>query len=179
MKFTLKDIVFAAIIGAAMNVAGMFLVSLVLAVPLPGIRTVVIAPVYGLLLALAFLKIRKTGTATLVALFNGLVLGFMSLTMLALIVASGLTADVAFYLGKKKISIEKNIIFSTAIFLAATVLYGILFGALMTSQTALASTMTNPLLIGISTLVSSLLAVLGASLGIKIGKELQGISLLK
>ncbi|UNC92070.1 hypothetical protein [Candidatus Contubernalis alkaliaceticus] len=64
MKFTLKDIVFAAIVAAAMNVLSFVTVPLVVALPIPGIRLVVVAPFYGLLLALALMRIKKTGTAS-------------------------------------------------------------------------------------------------------------------
>jgi energy-coupling factor transport system substrate-specific component len=76
LDFKLKDVVYMAITAAAMMVVSFFTVPLVVALPIPGIRTIVVAPFYGLLIALAVVKIKKVGTCTIVSTLCGLPLAF-------------------------------------------------------------------------------------------------------
>jgi energy-coupling factor transport system substrate-specific component len=97
LDFKLKDIVYMAITAAAMMVVSFFTVPLVVALPIPGIRTIVVAPFYGLLIALAVVKIKKVGTCTIVSTLCGLPLAFISPVILMFCVASGITADLVFF----------------------------------------------------------------------------------
>lgn len=179
MKFTLKDIVFAAIIAAAMNVISYVTVPLVVAVPLPGIRVIVVAPFYGLLTALALMRINKPGTVTLISFLTGAVLVFISPVILVFLLASGIIADLLIYFFWRDLKKPKNIILGTAVYLAAMVPFGSLFGAIMTYHTPVGELLTQSGLILGAALLSFLLGALGGFLGVKAGKELQGVSLMK
>lgn len=179
MKFSLKDIVFAAITSAAMNVVSFITVPLVIALPIPGIRTIVVAPFYGLLLAIALMKIGKPGALTLVALLAGGVLVFISPAILAFLVASGIVADLCYWLFLRKLPQNRGMVWAVGVFMAVMVPFGILFGALLAAGTSVSQFLTQPLLIGLTTVICFILGSLGGMLGVKIGKEFQGISLMK
>ena len=179
MKFSLKDIVFAAVIAAAMNVLSFVTVPLVVAIPIPGIRVLVIAPFYGLLLALALMRIRKTGTATLVSFLAGAVLLFVGPVILLFLLASGIIADVLIYFFWRDMEKPVNVVLGSGTYLAAMVPFGAFFGSLMLQDTPLAVLMTEWWLVLLASLLAFLLGAAGAWLGVKANKELRGFSMMK
>jgi len=179
MKFTLKDIVFAAIVAAAMNVLSFVTVPLVVALPIPGIRVVVVAPFYGLLLALALMRIKKTGTASLISFLTGAVLLFVGPVILVFLMASGIVTDLLIYLFWRDMEKPANIILGSASYLAVMVPFGSFFGSIMIQDTPLAELITQWWLVLLVSLAAFLLGAAGAFLGVKSNKELKGFSMMK
>lgn len=179
MKLQLKDVVFAAIIAAAMNVISFIAVPLVMAIPLPGAKTVAVAPFYGLFLAIALLKTQKYGVLTLVSFLAGIPMFFISPCILAFLVASGLSTDLCLYLFFHNLRKDSTIILASGIFMAFMVPYGLLFGALLAGGTNLATFLLQPWLVLGATLICFFLGGLGGKIGMKIGKEFQTTSLMK
>ena len=172
MNFTIKDIVFMALISVVMNVVSFMTVPLVTAVPIPGIRNVVVAPFFGLLLAIALLKIKKIGTATIISFFVGVLLIFISPAILAFMLASGIVTDIVAVLLKKPFDDSKNIILLCGVYMIVEVWFGIFFGALFLSPGfSFDLFLTQPLVILVMSLASFLLGAAGGFLGSKIGGE--------
>lgn len=179
MNFTLRDIVFAAIIAAAMNVLSFVTVPLVVAVPVPGIRVVVVAPFYGLLLSLSLVRINKAGTATLVSFLAGAVLVFVGPVILVFLLASGIVTDLLIYAFLRDMERPRNVIVGSALYLAAMVPFGSLFGSLMLQDTPLAALVTQWWLVLLAAAVASLLGGAGAWLGVRANRELRGFAMMK
>ncbi|MDD4262695.1 MAG: hypothetical protein PHS89_11010 [Syntrophaceticus schinkii] len=176
LDFKLKDVVYMAITAAAMMVVSFFTVPLVVALPIPGIRTIVVAPFYGLLIALAVVKIKKVGTCTIVSTLCGLPLAFISPVILMFCVASGITADLVFFLlGRDALNRAKvSIVGGT--YMGTMMVYGELMGALILRDTPISAVLQNPLVLLLTFVLSAVLGALGSLLATRISKEFRGIS---
>jgi energy-coupling factor transport system substrate-specific component len=168
LDFKLKDIVYMAITAAAMMVVSFFTVPLVVALPIPGIRTIVVAPFYGLLIALAVVKIKKVGTCTIVSTLCGLPLAFISPVILMFCVASGITADLVFFLlGRDALNRAKvSIVGGT--YMGTMMVYGELMGALILRDTPISAVLQNPLVLLLTFVLSAVLGALGSLLATRI-----------
>ncbi|MDW8233537.1 MAG: MptD family putative ECF transporter S component, partial [Roseiflexaceae bacterium] len=92
-RFALRDVVFLAVAAACLLAVSFLVVPLVIALPIPGIRSLAPSLFYGLLLAVALLKVRQPGTLVIVVFFVGLVLLMMSWVMFATNVIAGVLAE--------------------------------------------------------------------------------------
>lgn len=177
--FTLKEITFAAIIAAGMIVVSLVAVPLVVAVPVPGIRNLVVAPFFGLLLSLALIRINNHATVTLVSFLTGAVQLFIGPVIFIFLVASGIVTDVIRYLFWRETGTPRHVIFSAGLYMAVMVPFGAFFGALMAGETPLAALLKAPLFILGAAVVCFGLGALGAYLGVKIAREFKSISMFK
>ncbi|MDR2109027.1 MAG: hypothetical protein LBP28_06185, partial [Coriobacteriales bacterium] len=75
--FSVGDIVFLAILAAALTIVGALTMPLAMTVTLFGVRNAAAALFYGLFGALALTKVRRPGALVLLALFNGVILLMM------------------------------------------------------------------------------------------------------
>ena len=172
LKFTVKDVVFMALIAVAMNVASFLTVPLVVALPLPGIRNVVVAPFFGLLLAIAILRVRKVGTATIVSFFTGVLLVFISPSILLFELASGIVADLVGLLWKGSYTKPVPVIIICAIYMVVNVWFGIIFGALLSVESFKLSMFADqPLVVLAASAVSFGLGAAGAWVGARVTGE--------
>jgi energy-coupling factor transport system substrate-specific component len=172
LNFTVKDVVFMALIAVAMNVASFLTVPLVVALPVPGIRNVVVAPFFGLLLAIALLKIKKVGTATIVSFFTGALLVFISPSILLFELASGIVADAMGLLWKGAYSKPVPVVVICAVYMLVNVWFGIIFGALLAvGDFSLGWFVEQPLIVAAASAVSLLLGGAGALVGARVSGE--------
>ncbi len=177
--FTLKQITFAAIIAAAMIVVSLVAVPLVVAIPVPGVRNLVVAPFFGLLLSLALMRINHPATTTLVSFLAGAVQAFIGPVILIFLLASGIITDVVRHLFWRDMQNSRHVIFSAGFYMAVMVPFGAFFGALMAGETPLAALLTAPWFILGAVAICFCLGALGAYLGVKIAREFMSISLFK
>ncbi len=177
--FATKEIIFAAIIAAAMIVVSLVAVPLVVAVPIPGIRNLVVAPFFGLFLSLALVRIKHPATLTLVSFLTGAVQTFIAPVILVFLLASGIVTDLLRYFLWRDPQKPAHVIITAGVYMAVMVPFGAFFGALMAGRTPLAALLTAPLFILGAALVCFGLGALGAFLGVKIAREFKSISLVK
>lgn len=177
MRFGVKDVIFAAIISVAMNVVSFIAVPLATAIPIPGARTLIIAPFYGILMTIAVMKIPKAGLPTLVALFTGGVLLFISPTIFLFLLSSALLAELAVFLLYRDYRKGFAPQWISALYCGFQVPFGVLFGSIFVGDYVAGFVVNAPVMIGMFSLTAAL-GFLGALLGRKIGLELKGIGKL-
>jgi len=171
-NFTVKDAIFAALIAVAMNVISFITVPLVTAMPVPGIRNLVVAPFFGLFMAIAMLKIGKPGTATIVSFLVGIMLVFISPLILAFMLASGAIADIAALLWRGSYKSPIAVIAICGIYMMVNVWLGIVFGALfLVENYSLDIFLSQPVAIAIASALCFALGAAGAAVGTKISTE--------
>lgn len=178
-KLTLRDITFAAIIAAAMIVVSLIAVPLVVAVPVPGIRNLVVAPFFGLFLSLALMRINHHATITLVSFLTGAVQLFIGPVILVFLVVSGIAADLIRHLFWRDTQKPLNVILSTGFYLGIMAPLGAFFGALMASETPVAEVLKAPWFMLGAAALCFILGALGALLGVRIAGEFKNIFLAK
>ncbi len=174
--FTLREIIFAAVMAAAMCVIGFIIIPLVIAIPIPGLQALAVAPFYGLLLAVALVRIPKTGFLTLISFFLSVVNSFISPVMGVLFIGSALTAELLAVLLFGGYRSKFAAIVVPGLYMAAMMPLSLLIGVLLARETALADFLLQPHLVVGSTAGSLLLGVAGGWLGQRIGAELNKIA---
>ena len=176
MYFKVKDIVFIAIIAVVMMVVSFLTMPLVTAffAIMPGIGVLVVAPFYGLLIALLLSKVQKVGAITFVSLILGLPLIFISPAMTILTIGSGLFADLVALLWKGVFKSQRKIIILSGIYIFSMfylgLLAGIIFSVIGFSPEHLAQNI--PLVIAGSLLAFGMAAA-GGFVGTKLSSEFQ------
>jgi energy-coupling factor transport system substrate-specific component len=131
MGFSVKDIVLIALISAAMLVVGSILFPLIIPLfaTVPGLGVLLVSPFFGLLLAIALVKVGKMGTATAISLIIGTLLLFINPVMFFLFVAGGISADLsAFLLGTYRKGRMVPVV--TGMYMLTMYFLGLVFGAL-------------------------------------------------
>lgn len=177
-KFKVKDIVFLAIMAAVLLLAGAVTMPLMISASLFGLRNLATAPFYGLLCAVALMKVPKPGALTLVGVFNGAVLLMMSPAMFLSNAAGALICELVILLIFRDYKSPKSILLSAGLFIPFTVPLSIPFLMLL-NGTTFAETIGSPGTAGLVTLGTVVLGIVGALLGMKTGRELQKAGKLK
>lgn len=174
----LRDVIFLAIVAAAVTLVGFVTVPLVLAIPIPGIRSVPAAFFYGLLMAISALRVRKIGSIFMVALLNGLVLLMMSWIMLANNVIAALLAEAIVWMIFKNYEKDSAVLLAAGLYMPLTIPAGFLI-ALWIGGDHLGKYLAIPWLVLLMVLATAALSFAGAFAGLKIGKELKKAGVFK
>lgn len=175
--FTNKQIVSMAVIAAAMFVVSCITVPLVLGVPFPGIRCLACGLFFGLLIALAYVKVPKVGTGTVVTLICSLPMFFFSWVITAFTVAAGICTDIYFLLVRKRLTTATItglgiVIMSTMMVIAES--FGIWFIE-NNAWTSFSQYMAEGWRVAIGFLGSAILGGLGSFLATKVFKEFKSL----
>jgi len=93
-KFKLNEILFISLIVATVFALGYILIPLMLMVPLPAYKAIVVAPIYSAAVTLIMIKIKKRGTITLLGLLLGMILSMFTVLMLLIATCGGLITDI-------------------------------------------------------------------------------------
>jgi energy-coupling factor transport system substrate-specific component len=171
-KYTVKDIVFLAILAAALTITGMITMPLVMAVTLFGVRNAGAALFYGLFGVIALMKVRKPGALLLVGLFNGAILLMMSPVMFINNVIGSLLAEAIALLIFRSYDSDKSIVTAAGLFVPLTLPCSLLFGMILNGKT-FAEVVENPVASIFICLAAIVLSFIGAFIGLKIGRELR------
>jgi energy-coupling factor transport system substrate-specific component len=174
----LRDILFLAIIAAAITLAGFITVPIVVAVPLPGIRMVTPALFYGIFLTIGVMRVRKLGCVFIPMFLNGLILLMMSPIMFINCVFAGAAAEgitLALFRGYKR---------DIAAVLAGTISIPLWFPgdlalSVIIGGEKLSEYTTQPWITAVFFTASLLLSFGGSMIGLKIGRELTKAGVLK
>ncbi len=175
---TTRDVVFLAVIAACVTAAGMVVVPLVGAAPLPGMRALVAAFFYGFFLAIGLLKVRKRGAVFLVALFNGLVLLMMSWLMLANNLVAGLATELLVLAVFRDYQSEKAILLGAGTYICMSLPASFLMAAWLGGP-AIGRFLTHPAVVAPIFLGTAALSFGGAWAGLKLGRELIKAGVIK
>ncbi len=179
-KFTVRDIVFLAIVSA---IALVTCATMMLVIPYLTVIFGVAQAVTGLQLSLFFAvglsKVRKPGALFLMSLFTGLIQLAMAPAMFVTTVVSGLIVEllmgIIFRGYEKDLSVFLGAMLVTPLTLPFNYLYNLWFGK--EAMVAVASRSVG-ITVGMSVLVVAISA-LGAWLGLKIYRELEKSGALK
>ena len=171
MKFTVKDIVFIALVSAAMLVVSFLTIPIVIAMPIPAITSMVFAPFAGLLMAIAMLKVRKIGTASLVSLLVGIILLFMSPVMFCFMVVGGIVTDAFAWAWKRGYTDSRMVIISCGFYTLALILFSVAFSFVFVTKMSLPSLLQQPLLLLLIAAICFALGAIGALIGSKVWLE--------
>ena len=171
-KFTIKDIIFIAIIAATLILTGLITMPLVMSTTLFGLRNMVSAPLYGMFTMLGIMKIKKVGTLTLIGLFNGSVLLMMAPVMFWTMILGSFISELITFLIYKGYESNKSRVMASTLFIPFTLPTTLLFTMLIHGKTY-TEIIKKPVMSIILCIGTALLSYLGAKIGQKLGRELQ------
>lgn len=171
-KFTVKDIIFLAILSAALTIAGGLTMPLVMMVTLFGLRNLVAAAIYGIFAVIALLKVRKPGALVILGFFHGVVLLMMAPVMFFNMVIGAIVAELVALIIFKNYENDKSIAIAAGLYIPFTLPTTLIFTMVLNGQT-FNQVVGNPMLSGIVCVATIVLSFVGVKIGLKIGKELQ------
>ncbi len=178
-KFTVKDIVFLAIISAV-ALCSAAVMAIVSHIYIFGLAQLVTALQFSLFPAVALYKVRKPGTLLFFALFTGLFELFMAPVMFVSSVLTGLILETFMLLIFKGYKNNLAIFLSAALFIPATLPFNALYYRLFSKEMFdLFFADGFQILALVFVLSSILVSCVGSFLGIKISKELSKAGVLK
>jgi energy-coupling factor transport system substrate-specific component len=177
-KFTVRDIVFLAVLAAALTVTGVITMPLVMTITLFGVRNAAAAIFYGAFGAIALLKVRKPGALLLVSIFNGAILLMMSPVMFLNNFFGALAAEIIALAIFKTYENEKAIVLAAGLFVPLTLPASVFFAMLLNGQTV-SQIVERPWLSALICALTVGLSFAGAAIGLKIGRELRKAGKLK
>ena len=180
-KYTIKDIIFIAIIAAGYLISGFVAIPLIIGTGIYGSPYVIMAIFYAFFTVILLLKVHKPGCILLAAVINGLVLAMMSVVMLFMIVGGALLTELITLLVFR--SYEKK----AAVITAGSLLMPLAFPVgVLTNMLLLGGSLDEIIGGGGGAVVNLLcwlgtivLAVLGSFIGWKVGSELKKAGKLK
>lgn len=171
-KFTMKDIIFIAIMAAALVLAGAVVMPLVMSTTLFGLRNMVSAILYSLLTILALMKVKKIGTMSLLGLFHGSVLLLMAPLMFFNMVIGSIVSELITWIIFKNYESDRAKVFASTLFIPLTLPVTFLFTMILHGQNV-NEIIKRPLLSLAICIATVILSYIGTKLGQKLGRELQ------
>ncbi|MDR0875486.1 MAG: hypothetical protein LBN12_04680 [Clostridiales Family XIII bacterium] len=177
-KFTVRDIVFLAVLAAALTVTGVITMPLVMTITLFGVRNAAAAIFYGTFGAIALLKVRKPGSLLLASVFNGAILLMMSPVMFLNNFFGAIVSEIIALAIFKTYENEKAILLAAGLLVPLTLPASVFFAMLLNGQTA-SQIVERPLLSALICVLTVALSFAGAAIGLKIGRELRKAGKLK
>jgi energy-coupling factor transport system substrate-specific component len=171
-KFTVRDVVFLAILAAALTITGMVTMPLVMTVTLFGVRNAAAAIFYGIFCTVGLMKVRKPGALILIGVFNGAVLLMMSPVMFFNNLVGSILAEAIALAIFRSYERDGAIVLAAGLFVPLTLPCSILFGMLLNGQT-FADVVVNPFVSSLICAAAVVLSFAGAWIGLKLGRELK------
>lgn len=171
-KFTVKDIIFLAILSAALMLAAGATMPLVMYNQLFGVRNLVSGAIYGIFFMIGLMKVRKFGTLTIMGLLNGFILLMMAPVMFWNMALAPIVSELITFLVFKSYESDKAKVLSSTLLIPLTIPVTLLFTMLLHGMT-LSEVVTNPLVSTILCIATIILSYVSTKLGQKLGRELQ------
>lgn len=171
-KFTMKDIIFIAIMSAALVLAGLVVMPLVMSTSLFGLRNMTSAILYSILTIIVLMKVQKIGALTLLGLFHGFVLLMMSPVMFFNMAVGSVVSELLTLIIFKSYDSDKAKVFAATLFIPLTIPTTLLFTMIIHGQ-SFDQIIDRPLLSLSLCVATIILSYLGTKLGQKLGRELQ------
>jgi energy-coupling factor transport system substrate-specific component len=164
--------------AAAVTLVGFVTIPLVLAVPIPGVRSVPAALFYGLFMAIGALKVRKPGSILVIAALNGLVLLMMSWIMFLNNLIAALIVELIVWLIFRGYDKDSAIILGAGLYMPLTIPANFIVAVFIGGE-YLGDYLTSPWLVVLMVVAAAVLSFGGAFAGIRIGRELYKAGILK
>ena len=177
-KFQVKDIVFLAVLSAAMTLCGGITMPLVMHTTVFGLRNMAAAPIYSIFVAIGLMKVRKPGALTIIGLFSGAPLIFFSTVMFFNNFVSAIIAELIMLLIFRGYQKKVSVFVTTGIYMPFSLPISVLFSLWLNGQ-SYAQLTANPKISVLTSIGTIILAFLGAAIGMKIAAELQKAGKLK
>lgn len=177
-RFTLKDIVFLAVLSAVLLLVSSLIMPIVMFTQLFALRQLLAAPVFALFCAIGIRKVSKIGTLTIIGFFSGFVLLFMSPIMFFNNFFGAIIAEVLTLIIFKNYTKRSSIIFSAGIYIPITLPITLFFTAVMRGK-SFSAQIGNGISSAAVAVGSIALGIAGAWLGMKIADELEKAGKLK
>jgi hypothetical protein len=171
-KITIKDIVFIAVLSAALTLAGMITMPLVMTITLFGLRNMVSAVFYSLFAMLGIMRVEKKGTLTLIGLFHAFVLLMMAPVMFFSISSGALFSELITLIIFKNYSTDKSKVLASMLFIPLTLPTTLIFTMAIHGMSFL-EVIEKPFISVVFTIATIVLSYVGAKLGQKLGYELK------
>lgn len=176
-KFTVKNIVFLAIMAALLFLCGAVAMP-IMTVTLFGLRNMVTAIFYAFFSVITLMKVQKPGALSFLGIFNGAILFMMSPVMFVTNSVSAVLAEFITLLFFKSYENPKAILTACILWMPLTLPFTAIFSVLMNGKTFSEVIAFSPHVV-LTCGGTILLSVIGAFLGQKIGNELQKAGKLK
>ena len=170
-RWQLKDYVFAAFMTVGMAVASVLTVPLVGPIPLPGIRTIVWAPLAGIFLTLGMARLQRSGSVALIVGTLALVLSRISFVITAFLVAAVVVTEIVMLL-RGGFRGKINRLLGNVIFFSSATVSGALVGAYTAGQ-VFGAWLSQAWILLPMTLLSGVAGAVGWWLGELVVKQLQ------
>ncbi len=181
-KFTVKDIVFLAIISAVTLVTSAVM-PLVIAVPVFGIIQVALGFQFSVFPAIGVMKVRKPGSVVFAAIFSGIVLVFMNPIMFACLALCAVIAEAISLVIFKGYEKDAACFLASALYLPLSLpflhIWYKAIGIGDSGEAVKALVNPEPLTAALMSLAVVAICCLGAFVGVKISKELRKSGALK
>lgn len=178
--FTVKDIVFLAIISAVtLCTCAVMPLVISLQTVIFGIAQVVTSLQISILFAVGLMKVRKTGSLFIMAILTGLFQLLMSPTMFLSNVLIGLITEVLIYLLFKGYEEKKAVFAAVVVYNTLSLPYSYIYNKFFGREAMAAVAERVPWLTAVMTLAVIALSMLGAWIGIKLSKELKKSGAMK
>lgn len=171
-KFTVKDIIFLAILSAALILAAGATMPLVMSNDLFGVRSIASAMVYGLFCMIGLMKVKKFGTLTIIGIFNGVVLLMMAPVMFWNMALAPIVSELITFLIFRSYESDNAKIFAATVLIPFTMPVTLIFTMLLHGKT-FADVVTNPTVSIALTIGTIIISYISTKVGQKLGKELQ------
>lgn len=178
-KFTVRDIVFTAIIAAAFILSGMITIPFVLSADLYGLTYLITSPLYAFFIVILLLKVKKPGCIFLAGFINGLVLCMMSTVMFFMQATGALLCEVITLLIFRSYEKKASVITAAVIYMPLVFPMGIVGNMLIKGGNPAELLRGGIGLNLVCYLGIILLGMLGAWIGWKLGSELKRAGKLK
>jgi len=179
-KFTVRDIVFLAIMAAASMVTSAVMPLVIpLLTTVFGIAQLVTGLQVSLFMAIGLMRVRKVGSLFIVAVLGGLFALLMSPPMFWSFLCDGLLLEVFVALVFRGYRSEKIIFLAAMLYEPLTLPFNLLYNKLFGKEAMVAVASRVPWMTAVMTLAVIAVSALGAWLGIKISKELKKSGAMK
>ncbi len=172
-SFTVKDLVFLAIMAGALVLSGMLTIPLILSLDVYGLPHLVTAPFYAFFCVIALMKVKKPGAMTIMGTLNGLVLLMMSPLMLLMQASGAALAELIALAVYKGYDNKKCVLLAAGLYIPLVLPLGIVFHLLIRGGTAAELLAMPGWAFALVAAGSVGLSAAGALLGRKAGRELQ------
>ncbi|WP_139905235.1 MptD family putative ECF transporter S component [Clostridium thermarum] len=171
-KFTVKDIIFVAVMAAAVSICGMFTMPLVMNIDLFGLRNMASAIIYALFCMITIMKVKKPGALSLLGLLCGFVVLMMAPVMFWSIFLAALLSDIITFIFFRGFHSDKAKVFAATLFIPMSLPFTLIFSMLLNGK-SFGEVVEKSALSIVFCFGTVVLSYAGAKIGQKIGKELQ------
>lgn len=171
-KFKVKDIIFLAILSAALILVGGATMPLVMSNDLFGLRTIASSLFYGLFCIIGIMKVKKFGTLTIIGLCNGAVLLMMAPVMFWNMALAPIVVELITFIIFKSYESDKAKVFAATLLIPLTIPVTYIFTVLLHGKT-FSQIVEKPLISIILCVGTVILSYISSKVGQKLGRELQ------